>query len=102
MAFKNSVLTSRKTQPISITKSNYLMLFKEIIAVYCENHTKTRYILLATCRVNECESSWYIQLSLGLLGCGAVYVVTNVSEELSSHLSPSTLKMRRYSPPQHW
>jgi hypothetical protein len=31
---------SSKTQHVSITKINWLILFKEIIAVYYENHTK--------------------------------------------------------------
>jgi hypothetical protein len=31
---------SRKTHRVSITNTNQLMLFREIIAVYCENHTK--------------------------------------------------------------
>jgi hypothetical protein len=35
---KNSVHTSRETHYVSATKSNRLMLFREIIAVYCENH----------------------------------------------------------------
>jgi hypothetical protein len=38
--FKNSVRTSKKTQPITITKISWLMLFKEIIAVYSEKHMK--------------------------------------------------------------
>jgi hypothetical protein len=37
---KHSVLTSKKTQPITITKINWLTLFKEIIAVNSENHMK--------------------------------------------------------------
>jgi hypothetical protein len=37
--FKNSVHTAKKTQHVSITKINWLMLFKEIIPVYSENHT---------------------------------------------------------------
>jgi hypothetical protein len=40
MIFKNSVRTAKKTQVFTITKTNLLMLFKEIIAVYSENHTK--------------------------------------------------------------
>jgi hypothetical protein len=40
LIFKNSVRTANKTQHFSITKINWLMLFKEIIAVYTENHTK--------------------------------------------------------------
>jgi hypothetical protein len=38
--FKNSVRTAKKTQLFTITKINWLTLFKEIIAVYSENHTK--------------------------------------------------------------
>jgi hypothetical protein len=39
-SFKHSVRTAKKTQHFTITKINWLMLFKEIIAVYWENHTK--------------------------------------------------------------
>jgi hypothetical protein len=38
--FKNSVRTAEKTQHFTITKINLLTLFKEIIAVYSEYHTK--------------------------------------------------------------
>jgi hypothetical protein len=38
--FKNSVLTAKETSRFTITKINRLTLFKEIFAVYCENHTK--------------------------------------------------------------
>jgi hypothetical protein len=38
--FKNSVRTSKKTQHFTITKINYLMLFKEVISVYSEKHNK--------------------------------------------------------------
>jgi hypothetical protein len=38
--FKNSVRTTKKTIHFTITNINWLMLFKEIIAVYSENHTK--------------------------------------------------------------
>jgi hypothetical protein len=37
---KNSVRTTKKTQHFTITKINWLTLFKEIIAVYSEKHTK--------------------------------------------------------------
>jgi hypothetical protein len=40
--FKNSVRTSKKTQHFTITKINWLTLFKEIIAVYTEKYTNTR------------------------------------------------------------
>jgi hypothetical protein len=38
IVFKNSVRTAKKTQLFTIIKINWLTLFKEIIAVYSENH----------------------------------------------------------------
>jgi hypothetical protein len=38
--FKNLVRTAKKTPHITITQINWLTLFKEIIAVYTENHMK--------------------------------------------------------------
>jgi hypothetical protein len=38
--YNNSVRTSQETHHITAAKPNRLMLFKEIIAIYCENHTK--------------------------------------------------------------
>jgi hypothetical protein len=40
MLFKNPVRTSKRTPHFTITKINWLTLFKEIIAVYGENHAK--------------------------------------------------------------
>jgi hypothetical protein len=40
LIYKNSVLTSQETRRFSYTKTNRLMLFREIIAVYCENNTE--------------------------------------------------------------
>jgi len=40
MLFKNSVRTSKRTPHFTITKINWLTLFKEIIAVYSANRTK--------------------------------------------------------------
>jgi hypothetical protein len=48
--FKHSFHASKKTQPISITRINWLMMFKEIITVYSENHMKPINIL---CGQNE-------------------------------------------------
>jgi hypothetical protein len=36
----NSVRTSQETHYVSATKTNWLMLFRETVAVYCENHTE--------------------------------------------------------------
>jgi hypothetical protein len=37
---QSSVRASQETHYVSATKPNRLMLFREIIAVYCENHMK--------------------------------------------------------------
>jgi len=57
MLFKNSVRTSKRTLHFTITKINWLMLFKEIIAVYAKNHTKH---MNKKCSVTDRESRWYI------------------------------------------
>jgi hypothetical protein len=40
MLFKNSVRTSKRTQHFTITKFNWLMIFKKIIPAYTENHKR--------------------------------------------------------------
>jgi hypothetical protein len=40
--YKNSVRTSKRTPHFTITEINWVMLFKEIIAVYSENYTKSK------------------------------------------------------------
>jgi hypothetical protein len=50
--FKNSVRTAKKTQHFTITKVNWLMMFKEIIAVCSENHTKPTN--------TNCKSYWLL------------------------------------------
>jgi hypothetical protein len=37
---RHSVRTSQETHYVSATKTNRLILFRETVAVYCENHTK--------------------------------------------------------------
>jgi hypothetical protein len=47
--FKNSVRISKRTPHFTITKINWLMLFKEIIALYADKNkksTNTKFILL--------------------------------------------------------
>jgi hypothetical protein len=38
MIYKISLHTSQETHYVSATKTNRLMLFRETVAVYCENH----------------------------------------------------------------
>jgi hypothetical protein len=55
--FKNSVRTSKRTPTFTITKINWLIPFKERIAVYRENHSKpinTKFGI--TC----CQSGWFM------------------------------------------
>jgi hypothetical protein len=40
VVYVNPFRTSQKTHYVSATKTNRLILFREIIAVYCENHTE--------------------------------------------------------------
>jgi hypothetical protein len=40
MICKNSVRTTQDTGYVSSTKTNQLILFREKVTVYCENHTK--------------------------------------------------------------
>jgi len=40
MLFKNSVCTSKRTPHFTITKINWLMLFKDVIPACSVNHTK--------------------------------------------------------------
>jgi hypothetical protein len=57
MLFKNSVRTSKRTPYFTITKINWLTLFKEIIAVYSENHAKP---INKKCSITDCQSGWFI------------------------------------------
>jgi hypothetical protein len=54
MLFKNSVRTSKRTPHFTITKVNWLTLFKEIIAVYNENNAKL--IINIKCNITDCQS----------------------------------------------
>jgi hypothetical protein len=47
----NSVPTSKKTHGVSITKITWLILFKEIISIYYEYHTKR---INTKCKVTDC------------------------------------------------
>jgi hypothetical protein len=40
IVYENSVRTSNRTPHFTIRNINWLMLFKEVIAVYSKNHTK--------------------------------------------------------------
>jgi hypothetical protein len=57
MLFKNPVRTSKRTPYFTITKINWLTLFKEIIAVYSENHAKP---INTKCSITDCKIRWFI------------------------------------------
>jgi hypothetical protein len=65
MLFKNSVRTSKRTPHFTITKINWLMLFKEVIAVYSENHTKP---INTKRNITDSQSRWFIELPFGVKG----------------------------------
>jgi hypothetical protein len=55
--FKNSVRTSKTTPHFTTTTNNLLMLFKEIIAVYSENHANP---INTKCSITDCQSTLFI------------------------------------------
>jgi hypothetical protein len=57
MLFKNSVRTSKITPHFTITKITWLMLFKEIIAVYSEENATP---INTKCSITYCQSRWFI------------------------------------------
>jgi hypothetical protein len=64
MLFKNPVRTSKRTPHFTITKINWLMLFKEVIAVCTKNHAKP----INTKCITDCQSRWFIQFPLARKG----------------------------------
>jgi hypothetical protein len=64
MLFKNSVRTSKRTPHFTITKINWLTLFKEIIAVYSENHAKP---INTKCSITE-NPIWLCPKGTGVAG----------------------------------
>jgi hypothetical protein len=56
MLFKDSVRTSKRTPHFTITKINWLTLFKEIIVVYNEDHAKS---INAKCSITDCQGRWF-------------------------------------------
>jgi hypothetical protein len=65
ITFKNSVRTSQRTPHFTVTKINWLTLFKEIITVYSENHTKrtTQRGQLLTVRAAGTYRLWMVKQS---------------------------------------
>jgi hypothetical protein len=57
MLFKNSVHTSKGTPHFTIAKIELLMLFKEIIAVYSENHGRA---INTKFSKTDYQSRWFI------------------------------------------
>jgi hypothetical protein len=48
--YKNSVRTSQETHYVSATKTNRIMLFREVITVYCIMRNTNKYTVCAECR----------------------------------------------------
>jgi hypothetical protein len=55
--FKDSVRTSKRTPHFTITKINWLTLFKKIMAAYIENHAKP---INTKCNITDCQSRWLL------------------------------------------
>jgi hypothetical protein len=54
--YKNPIRTSQETHYVSATKTNRLMLFRETVAVCCENHTEH-----TDTRWGQNAEFWYIK-----------------------------------------
>jgi hypothetical protein len=61
--FNNSVSSAKKTLIFTIALINLLTLFKKIIPVYTENHTKHKKF-----RLIDCQSRWDIYLATRFKG----------------------------------
>jgi hypothetical protein len=70
MLFKNPVRTSKRTPHFTITKINWLTLFKEIIAVYSEIHRKP---INAKHNVTNSKNMWYTYLPFVFKGLDAIH-----------------------------
>jgi hypothetical protein len=57
MLFKDPVRTSKRAPHFTITKINWLTLFKEIIAVYSDNHAKP---INTKSSITDCQGRWFI------------------------------------------
>jgi hypothetical protein len=113
--FKHSARTSKKIQHFAITKINWLTLFKEIIAVFCEKHmdpiNKFRGKNLGLLKVKVCgtysyqcalerrqKTKWYsvalaLKVDYDYVWCSRVETPLRLNEikRLSSHLATSEL-----------
>jgi hypothetical protein len=82
--FKNSVRTTKKTLHFTITKINWLTLFKEIIAVYSENLTKhTNILCVKNAELLTVKAGGTYSYQRALRGCATGI---NDSEALNSTL----------------
>jgi hypothetical protein len=54
--YKNSVRTSQETHYVFATNTKRLMLFRQIIVVYCENRKKHKYAVCAEFRIRACKT----------------------------------------------
>jgi hypothetical protein len=55
--FKNPVRTLKRTPNLTITKINWLMMFKEMIAVSSEKYAKP---INTKCSITDCQSRWFV------------------------------------------
>jgi hypothetical protein len=60
--YVNSVRTSQETHYVSARKPNRLMLFREAVAVYCENHTEHIYTICVGRMLNFNILKWVVHI----------------------------------------
>jgi predicted Zn-dependent protease with MMP-like domain len=60
MSRVHKFFTSQETHYVSATKPNWLMLFRETVAVYCENHTEHRDIQIYKHSVRTSQETYHV------------------------------------------
>jgi hypothetical protein len=76
--YKDSVYTSQRTECASVRKTNQLMLYRKIMAVYCKNRTEHMNTL--------CEqNAEFLMLNLVVCICMCVYVHTYIHTHTHTH-----------------
>jgi hypothetical protein len=95
--YKNSVRTSQETHNVSATETNRLMLFRETVAVYCENHTEHTNTLCG-------QIATQLAVCFCLLPClRGIFFVAEKTLPQNINLPPNytTLNPRTYSATDH-
>jgi hypothetical protein len=94
----DTVRTSQETHYVSATEPNRLMLFREIVAVYCENHTEHT-DTVRTSHETHCVSATKPNRLMLFGETVAVYCENHTKHRYSPYLTGNTLRLRYRAQP---